>query len=95
MDNPFTNSFFYTLDRLQVMERNYLRLIAEQSPEYPSRIHQKTGRVIRPPHMPWMVPAWQRGLKWIQEAIADIQSKSQINAIIPDAASAAGTDEEE
>ena len=61
------------LIELECRRQLYIKLIAEQDPNYLSpMINKKTGNVIQPSKMIWMVPAWVRGLAMVNEAISQL-----------------------
>lgn len=66
----FTNLFEgKSMDYLQMQKLIYESLLDQQSPNFIPPVNKKTGRPLKPAKMPWMIPAWTRGLNMVIEAI--------------------------
>lgn len=65
-ENPFTG---YSKEWLIKVKAHYERLIAEQDNSYVPPINVRTGKPMTVDKMEWMLPAWKKGLKMINQIL--------------------------
>lgn len=67
--------YFRSLTDMQRQKEkaHYEYLLAVERDEIPPKKNIITGKVFRPIKMPWMIPAWESGLKLLNEVIEELK----------------------